>query len=281
MINEILDGYFVNHARLPLEHKNRLYPTQASAYINKKTHKKLEGKCLRAAYYSCQGLPEQCNLTIENRLMSKSGDYLEKMILDTIKSEKVLVESGAKFSIEKYNIYGKLDGIVLVNDKEVGIEIKTVSSSKWITNQVWGSPWNKPYPKWQHLFQTLIYAYAFQERLQEFILFYIRRDTCEIKEFRISIIADGNVIYPVIDGIVDRRFSVTEILERYALLSRYVEKSETPPREYVKIYSIEQIPLLLKLGIISKKQSESYHSNPFGDQECKMCGYADLCYKED
>lgn len=213
-------------------------------------------------------------------MIGKIGDYAERMILDMLRSEGALVEPQVKFELPAHNVFGKIDGIVKVEGKEKGLEIKSIGSSKYIVNQIFGSPWSEPTPKWQHLFQTLVYCYAFRERVDEFILLYIRRDTCETKEFVISTFAEGDLIYPVIDGKVDYRFTVNDILERYRLLMQYIEDDKIPERDYVKLYPQDQIPRYVKAGILSKRQAEIYKDAPFGDIECKLCGYADLCDRE-
>ena len=277
MIAELLKEHFEIVKKDAFEHTDRLYPSHSSAYVDHTTYKRLEGRCLRSAYYSCTGVQEDIELTVQKNLLFKIGDYTELMILDLLERKGILKDKGVKFEIPKYKIAGKLDGIIELNGKLVGLEIKSIGSNKYSNSQIFGSPWNPPTPKWQNLFQTLIYCYAFRATIDEFILFYIRRDTCEIKEFKVSICPEGDKIYPVINGQIDRRYNMNDILLRYKVLIEFLEKKELPPREFMKIYPAKEIAIYKKLGIISQRQLELYKIEPFGDYECKFCGYSKLC----
>lgn len=281
MIETLLSDYFNKNKKLSLEHKERFYPTQASVFADYGQYKKLHGKCMRAAYYSCMGIPEiEEERKISGLTIMKLGDYIEKMIVDMLSDVGALVESGTKFEIKDYNVFGKLDAIIKVEDEEVGLEVKSIGSNKYAVNSIFGSPWNEPYPKWPHLLQTLVYCYAFRERINKFIILYIRRDTGETKEFTISIIVEKDIIYPVIDGKIDKRYTLSDLLNRYSELQKYLEKSSVPPRDFIKIYPKNIIPQYVKLGILSKKQGENYKTAAFGDRECSWCGYTLLCDRD-
>jgi len=281
MIKKILDGYYEENQQTSREHKDRFYPAQSSVHVAYPKYKKLEGKCLRAAYYNAMGIAEDIVADTTKRLIFEIGDYTEKMLLDILSKKGILLEKNKKFEVPKYNIVGKLDGILLIDNEKVGLEVKSIGSNKYSINHIFGSKWNKPYPKWQNLFQTLIYCYAFRSEIDKFILFYIRRDTCEIKEFIVSIIPKNGKIYPVIDGEIDERFTVNDLLERFRILYKYVQKEKAPPREYIPIYAEENLKTYEKLGIISKFQYDKYYQeSPFGDMECAWCGYSSICSKD-
>lgn len=282
MIQATLQDYFLSKARPPREHKDRFYPTQASTYIDYKTYKKLEGKCMRAAYYHCNAVPIDSEFSLTTNLIFDIGDYVESMILDKLDKAGILFEKSTKFSIKKYSISGRLDAILI--DKETGVktglEVKSIGSNKYTYQAVYGSRWNKPFPKWQNLFQTLVYCYAFRDTIDKFILLYIRRDTCEIKEFEISLMPKNKKLYACIDGKIDERFCIDDILKRYKMLQGYIEREELPEKEYQPTYKRQDIPTYQKLGVISKWQADKYSEAPFGDFECRYCDYASKC-KED
>jgi hypothetical protein len=237
---------------------------------------------MRAAYYNCVGVQEEEDISVKTNLIFKIGDYTEEMILDILKEDNLLDDSQKKFFDEKYEISGRLDGVFNYNGRKIGLEIKSIGgNNNWINNQIWGSRWNEPSPKWQNLFQTLVYCYAFRDEIDEFILLYIRRDTCEIKEFLISIQPKDGKIYPCIDGKIDERFSIDDILERYKILREFVDKEELPPREFMKTYNAKDISTYVKLGVLSKNQGEKFKEEPFGDFECRFCGYSEMCDRND
>lgn len=273
-------GHFTNQ-RPSHEHKDRLYPTHSSAYITYPKYKKLQGKCLRAAYYSCMGYQEEVEMNTDRKLVAKLGEYTEEMLLDIFRGQDILVDSAVRFETDKPHISGKLDAIILENEKEVGVEIKSIGgNNKYVIDSIWGNGGMSGYPKWQNLFQTLVYCYAFRERLSHFYIVYIRRDTCERKFFKVSIEPIKGKVYPVVDGKVDWRLTLDEILERYSMLHKYLDSDKLPPAEYIKTYNKEDVPKFAAAGILSARQAASYNQNPFGDFECRYCGYRSRCDKE-
>lgn len=264
------------------EHKERLYPTSSSVYIDYGKYKKLQGKCTRVSYYSALGLQEEDKSSIEEqvnrKLQQAEGDYAERMILDILDKQGVLVCKALKFELTKYKIYGKLDAVLHDNGKLIGLEVKSIGGNNSFTvNDIWGSQWNKPYPRWQNLFQTLVYCYAFRNIIDYFFIIYSRRDTGERKYFKVSIEPIKGKIYPVIDDIVDYRFTINDILNRYTDLAKSLESNVPPETEFMKIYPKEDIDEYLKLGIITKKQWTKYKEEPFGDFQCRFCGFRNRC----
>lgn len=279
LIEDSLVAYYGNRDS-SREHKERFYPTQSSTFIDYKKYKKLEGKCLRASYYSCLGIEDASIASINQMVTFSLGDYTELMLLDIFNRTGILVDKGTKFEIEEYKISGKLDAIIKDGEQEVGIEIKSIGSNKWTTNSIFGSPWNKPAPKWQNLFQTLVYCYAFRDRIPYFLLCYIKRDTGERQTFKVAIEPINDKIYAVIDGKIEERYTVNDILDRYMLLAKFIEEESIPPMEYIKEYDKKNIKDYIKVGLLSKKQAENYEIAPFGDYECRFCGYRAQCDKD-
>jgi hypothetical protein len=278
IVSNYIEGYLKSKSKDSFEHKDRLYPTFASVFVNYGKYKRLEGKCLRAAFYHCIGSESVNNKSIQEVL----GEYVEDMLINMFKDQGILSDRAVRFSIDEYNIHGKLDAIINIDSVQFGVEIKSIGgNNKWVNNQIFGSIYNKPYPKWQHLLQTIIYCYAFREKLDSgFILLYIRRDTGECKEFLVSIEIYNGEMYIAVDGNIDFRFKIKDILDRYKALATYIKENKTPPKEYMKIYPKENILSYYKLGIISKKQLDNYYIEAFGDYCCKYCEYKDLCDKD-
>lgn len=275
MLNEIIESYLSKQIKPPKEHKDKFYPTQSSCHIQFSKYKKLYGKCLRSAYYSCIGTKEDSSTV---SIKSILGKCIEKALLDLFKSEGKLKDKKIHFKNEKYNISGEIDGIVTVDDLDYGLEIKSIGGDNYYINSLIFINNN---PKWQDLFQTIVYCYCFKEKLTNgFILLYIRRDTGERKEFKIQIEPYKNELTVFINGKPDLRFKVQDILDRYKLLDTYIKLNKTPPKEYMHLYPVELIPSYYKAGILSKKQVEAYNKTPFGDSNCRFCNYKNTCIKE-
>ena len=272
MLNNIIEEYLDNSNREPREHKDRFYPTQSSCYINFPKYKRLYGKCLRAAYYSCIGIKEEPSKRL---LKSIFGKYIEKALLDIFSSKGNIKKKKVQFKNEKYNISGELDAILTIEDKDYGLEIKSIGGENYYINSL---IFSNSSPKWQDLFQTIIYCYCFKEELPNgFMLLYVRRDTGETKEFKIQIEPYKGNLIAFIDGRPDLRFTVQDILDRYTLLNKHINIEKTPAREYMQIYPMNLIPDYFKAGILTKKQVEKYNITPFGDNECRFCNYKTAC----
>lgn len=280
MLDNIISEYFISNKKENQEHKDRFYPTLSSAFVDHISYKKLEGKCLRMAYYMCMGFKEDTDIPVSNKLVMKTGDYVENMLLDIFESNNILVDKGVKFEVSKYKLYGKIDGILNINNSEVGLEIKTIGSNPVMCSEIFGSQAKPGFPKWTHLFQTLLYCYAFIDRLSKFKLLYIRRDFGSIKEFDISIEPIDGIIYPLVNGVIVRSFTVNDILKRYILLDNFIKSNTVPPREYQQIYNANDIPSYVYYGILTKRQADNYKVSPFGDKECRICTYRTRCAKD-
>lgn len=277
MIQEILETN-INQTRKPVEHKDRFYPIQSSCYITFPKYKKLYGACLRASYYSCIGKEEDASTNIINPLKRKIGIYIEKMILDDLSRKGNIKSKKVSFTNNKYSISGELDAICLIDGKEYGLEIKSIGGDNYYINSL---IFDNNSPKWQDLFQTIVYSYTFKDTIPNgFILLYIRRDTGQIKEFIIQVEPYGNKLLVIINGKPETRFEVNDILYRYKILKQYVDKEIVPPKDYIQIYNKEDIYRYYKAGAISKKQLEAYGIKPFGDSQCRFCNYKKECEKD-
>lgn len=280
MIDEILDKYFIENKRLGIEHRDKLFVTQASC--NKLIAKgltKLHGCCPRVAYYSCIGLSEK-EVKKERSIARRLGDYTEMMLLNIFKNAGVLEDKAVKFIVEDINLSGKLDAIVKIDDERIGVEIKSLSSNKWINNHIFGSQWNKPTVKIEHLIQCMVYLYAYIGDINKFYLVYLRRDNGEYKEFLIELALVDNKLYPAIDGVVDYTLNCNDIIDNFKELKKCIDSDTVPKRGYMHLYSKEYAKLLYESKYMTKYMYEKYQESPFGDMECSNCGYKDICIKD-
>jgi CRISPR/Cas system-associated exonuclease Cas4 (RecB family) len=282
MIEKQIEAYSLNNKRIDSEHLDSYYAVYASCnkIINQQNgHTKVHGFCQRCAYYSCIGLSEK-QTGPSRSIARKLGDYTEYMLLSILDKTGALTEKGVKFTLEEYKVNGKLDGIVKIDDIESGIEIKSISSSKWTIGNIFGTQYNKPKPKIEHVMQCIIYLLAFFGRLNNFYLIYIRRDNGDIKEFDISLALIDGVLYPAVDGVVWYDINCNDILDRFKLLDGYVQSNVVPPRSFSFVYTNAYAKQLFEDGFLSKYMYNKYLEEPFGDIECSSCGYKDLCIKD-
>lgn len=282
MIIQEVEAYFANRKRLSIEHRDSIYVTNVSCdkIIDKESgFTKVCGTCTRAAYYSCIGAGE--GGVGRNRDMArKLGDFTEYMLLKILEDNKTLVEKAVKFTIDDYRISGKLDAIITVDDAQAGLEIKSLSANEWTINSIFGSRWNKPAPKIEHLLQCMVYLYAYRGTIDTFYLVYIRRDNGDLKEFKLELVLVDGVLYPSIDGNVYYDVNCNNILDRARKLKNYIDTDIVPPRDYSIVYRKDYLDKLLRHNIVFKKRYDKFFDEPFGDIECMGCGYKDLCVKD-
>lgn len=282
MIKNLLETYFLNNKRLGLEHKDSLYATFASCdkiLNNENGITKHQGHCQRAAYYSCNGLGAS-ERKLNHSISSKMGDSIEGLLIYIFSKLGVLYEKGVKFSIPKHNVNGRLDAILLYEEKKVGLEIKTLSSSQWTNNKIFGSKWNDPFPKLDHLLQCVVYLYAFLDEIDTFKLLYVRRDNGEIKEFSIQLALIDGILYPTIDGVLYQDINCKNIFEKFDYLNTCLENDTLPKRSYSIEYTDEEIEILYTYNFISKIAYDNFKKRKFGDFECTNCSYRDICIKD-
>lgn len=282
MIEQQIEQYVKNNKWDNTEHRETFYPSLSSCdkVINKKTKAtKPFGHCLRSSYYSCIGLSEK-TIPSSRTITRKLGDYTEYMLLSLFEKNGILVEKGTKFLIESFKVSGKIDAIVKIDDCEYGVEIKSISSSKWTIGNIFGTQYNQPTPNIEHLLQCMIYLYAMIGRIDTFYLVYIRRDNGEIKEFEIKLALIDGIWYPTIDGKVIYDINCNNVLSRFAKLADYIETDTVPPRDYHFIYPNEYAKELNECGYLSRFMYNKYVEEPFGDFECSSCGYKDMCIKD-
>lgn len=282
MIDQELDKYFISKKKLGMEHRDSIYATSASCdkMIDKGSNfTKVYGACMRQAYYSCIGAGESSVDKLRD-MSRRLGDYTEYMLLKIFESNGTLKDKAVKFTIDQYNISGKLDGILEIDGEKAGLEIKSISANQWTVNSIFGSRWNKSAPKIEHLLQCLIYLYAYKGEIDVFYLVYIRRDNGDVKEFKLELALVDGILYPSIDGVIDYSISCNNILERMNRLKIYIDSNIIPPRDYYHVYTKQYVELLLKYKLVSKSRYDKFLDFPFGDHQCLGCGYRDLCIKD-
>ena len=283
MLNEIIVNHFANNQKLSLEHRDSLYPVFASCEVepSKKYYfKKVVGKCLRAAYLDCigYGTSDKEVGNLGRKISQKLGDASERAVLNLLSDANVLIDKNIKFKIEDLFISGKLDGIVNLFNKEYGLEIKSLSSNQFTINQIFGSPWNSnPSPKIDHVLQVIPYLYAFRDRLDKFILYYIRRDNGDVKEFMVEFAAFENDMIIVIDGIPNYDITLNKVIGRFKALKTFIDSNVIPPPDFIAEYSKKDIEFLKVNGCLSQKRYDLLSSIGGCDFECTNCSYRALC----
>jgi len=149
-----------------------------------------------------------------------------------------MAESGAgkeieynsiKFISTEHHVSGELDCVVKFpeDNHPTVIEVKTYwgyqATKDLVGNPRKGIPGK---PKDQNLLQILTYLYLHQDLFPKGKIVYLDKTCQENIEFDIQLaIADGKT-YPVINGVISRRFAVEDIFDRYKSLKEHIDNKQ-------------------------------------------------------
>ncbi len=278
------ENYLVNKVRLPVVREEFFYPTEASVELESEHpgEKNVIGTCMRAAFYRYSGEFKGQAYTPYSHWIFLTGKALEEALVENWKQMGIWVDNNIKFRSKEHHVSGELD--IVIKDPEDGklkiVEIKTYYGYE-ATKEICGNPKKgiPGKPKDNNLLQILVYLYLHQHIFESGKLIYIDKVSQNNAEFDISLTKEGDSTYPVINGVVQRRFAVEEIFERYELLGDYIEQKQLPPRDYEIQYSPERVERLWKEKKISKTKYEAWQDGkPVGDWACSYCRYKAECW---
>jgi len=245
--------------------------------------KNVIGTCMRQAYYRFNGEP-QADFSEYTQWIFFSGKSLEQGLVDNWKEMGILLANNIKFYSSEWMVSGEFDAVVKHPDKpneKLLVEIKTYYGYE-ATKLICGNPKKgiSGEPKDAHLLQVLIYMYLHQHIFSESRLVYLDRTCKDNAEFKIELHKEGDKTYPVINGVVKRRFYVEQIFERFKILKDYIEKKTLPPREFEKEYSVQRVEREFAAKNISPTKYKKWTDKKeiIGDWNCRYCNYSDKCW---
>jgi hypothetical protein len=267
--------------------KNSLWASQASVVT--KTGDKL-GKCLRASFWEKTG--EEPTNPVDDGVvaMGYMGTKIEDGVIDLLKNQGIWENNNVKW--QAHGVSGEVDVLIRVLNKDVTppqeelyiVECKSCSGY-YINKEVYGyyagAGSNRTYvpgkPKDQHLLQSALYAYVGKDRgFKGTIIFYISRDESKFCEHFVQIGDDGEVI---VNGIIDHRFNIKDVIDRYEILRKAIDSNELPDRDYRPEYSDEEVTALFDIKDISKTANDNHKNRKelYCDSECKYCDFKLKC----
>ncbi len=284
---KLLESIETHMARkhLPIVRESHLYPTEASVEleVNPLTGTpEVLGTCLRAAWYRSSGEFKGEAYSAYTHWVFSTGNAVEDAMTEKCKEMGIWVDNSVRFYNKEYNISGEIDLIVVDPDtnKPVIVEQKTFSGYN-ATKSILGNKSTKGAPKEAHLLQLLVYLETQKHIFELGKLIYINKSAMGNAEFDVSIIQEGKDRYPVVDGVVQRRFTIQQMLDRYKKLAGYIERKELPPRDFQLKWSDERVEAENELGNISKSKYEKWQKGKasIGDYQCGYCRYSQECWK--
>ena len=281
------------------------YPSEASV---RKPDGTLVGGCHRKTFYRISGEEKTNRAGQTLSWRGALGKAAENIAIDLLKKSGRYEANNVKFYDEELNLSGELD---IVCQEELdgklvfyGVEVKSIYGSYAVTQHIkgrgrWrGQPPVVPYPKWEHLMQTMLYVWNFRDQLAGFKILYLARDTGEQKEYNVRLAQfkddEGNIKHCAeVDGVPNRDLVLEDIHERYRSLLRKLLKAqktgEPPEREYTLHFTEEQKETLVDRGLMSQTQQDKWdreerkkargqNYEPVGNWNCSYCDWKDECW---
>jgi hypothetical protein len=246
------------------------------------------GTCLRQLWYKAKGIAGGVPDAYSEWIFA-TGKGVEVILVEQWKEMGIWVANNIKFYDPDRHISGEIDVILTEPDgKLFGVEVKSFAGYK-ATKEIMGNAHTQGHPKTSQLLQTLIYIDLCKKlkMIEYFKIVYYARDSGDRREFDVSIIEDGEHKRPTINGIIDYRFTMQDIYDRYTELDHYLENNLLPPRDYSNAWPAERIEEEYKAGEVSKTKylgwKKSPSKNPVGDWQCtpKYCPFYSNCWKSE
>jgi len=239
-LNEALEKKNSEEVRRPRE-KHKYYPSSASVRVDGK----VEGACARKEYWQITLEPSSNPPAAKNLRIMASGKRAEEAENENAKAAGILVDEQTKFQhIIPPNglrshivVSGALDGIYELDGKKVIVEWKSVYGD-WSQTHIlgvnkWGKPSTElPYPRIEHLLQSMLYLDHYKGEMDTLYLVYIDRGNGLMREFIITLNASGTAHISSGDDLGDTRFTVADIYARFIELDGYIQRKELPARDF-------------------------------------------------
>lgn len=259
------------------------YPTSASCMDAKG---QLHGACLRAVAYDYYATGKSNPYSPETMYTFELGRQIESMYIEMFKKMGIFVGDHIKFYNPDFHVSGELDVVLRESPGSpviYGLEVKTSYGDYFKVAQITGRPGVPPAPKEEHVMQVMMYLDNFP-KLPYFKLIYLGRDKFDRTEYTIRLVEVDGDKFPEItylDGhaVVDTRFSLANIYNRYKDLAAHVKAGSLPARDYRPTMTAEEMQAALDSGQITKAKMKSFEKGDIktADWRCRYCNNKSLC----
>jgi hypothetical protein len=306
-----IDKYLERPREFDFPRGGNLYPSEASVkFQDENGNWIVEGGCLRKSWYRIRGI-ESGGTNARAEYIFAAGKMFENFIVEQMKQMGLWRANSVPFISNEFNndipVKGELDGVFWdpINKVNYVWECKT-GHGFMAKKDIFGDFHHRGYPKVSQLLQTLVYTYHFREsnpdpKIKTHFPFtrlcYIMRDEpANRKTFKVEVQEINGIWMALVDGIVEKRFTIENIKQRYQELCAAVKKDEPPPRDYDLIYSDEKVEMLHDRGLLSESKWKDHESNLrvragksrmrdpkikiIGDWNCKYCNNIRQCYPD-
>lgn len=262
---------WMTRPRVSLPRRQAFYPSEASTtWIDSHGINRVAGSCLRRSYFRYTGEVVATPPDPYSEWIFALGISVEKILIEQWKCMGIWVANNIKFYDQERNISGELDSILTEPDGTLyGVEVKSFYGYQ-ATRDLIGNTKVSPAPKTSQLLQTLVYIDQCKNLVDYFKMVYYARDSANRTQFDITLTQDGEFQRPTVNGVIDYRFTMEDIYDRYALLAEYVAQHEIPPRDYEIAWDPKKIEERKAIGEVSKTAYEAWKKNnkSIGDWQC-------------
>lgn len=272
--------------RLAVPRSRSLYPSESSvSYKDDQGVDRVLGACLRAVYWRITGTGERrAESKPSQEWIFELGKSVERVLIEQWKQMGIWVDSNVKFYDALHDISGEVDAVLEDDRGKYLVEVKSFYGH-YATKEICGNTFRRGAPKDEHLMQVMIYLDFFSRAkiCDRAKIVYYARDSSKRAEFNVRLAARDGYTYAEVDGVVDKRFTLEGIHERYAQLRTAVETSQVPDRDYVLEYDDATVERMARAGEISKTALEAHRSGKkrAGDWRCGYCPYVYACWKKE
>ena len=222
-------------------------------------------RCQRQLYYGWTKEPISDPIDAGAILKMKIGNSIHDIINEILVGTGHKVENEISFKYllpgSEYPISGRLDNIITIDDKKVGIEVKT-SFGKGILKIA-----NNKAPDEEHLWQVMTYLYCTD--INDFILLYVARDIAFKTAFDVTY--KDEAFYVNNDLYMTEADFEEHIIMKLSALEENVKFKKVPERDYA---------VAIKNGEIKdmfQRNSMKYKS----DWQCLYCKWTKSCWAEE
>jgi len=287
-------------------HRPGLYPSEASVEYMDGTRKIVLGHCLRSAWYRAMNIQKIKGVNVSLGMKAKLGKWDEKGVIERWKEMGLWIDNNIKFFTERLILSGELDAILRnrKNDKLVGVEIKTFygypanRSLCGVQREKGTGKYYAGRPKDEHFLQSALYAWEYQDVLDEYRLYYLERGDGHRIEFRILFQENDDGTHQCCweqiagpywnaykEGIVRQPYTIEDVHARYKKLVELLRAKTLPPKDFDKVWDAPTIEYLHSQGTISKTEYDKWVTNPsknkIGSWQCSYCDFQDQCTQDD
>lgn len=263
------------------------YPSEASVkLIDEHGDTVTEGGCLRSAYFRLHGGYKGLPTEARTEYIFLQGKIIEQSLIEMWKEMGLWVANNIKFLDKENGISGELDVVLFEPETQENyiVEVKTFYGYH-AEKELFGNYKEKGFPKMSQLLQTLVYINYWRDKGLKFArLVYFARDSVKRRTFKVELEKEGNTLYPKIDGVVLREFSMDDVLARYKTLKDHIQNNTIPPNDYELQFSDAKIEDFYKKGKIAKTKYEDFKKKKLnknehiGNWNCSYCKWKEVCW---